>query len=171
MASWDLKRRVTKWWMTGKVPQFLVPLRLRRWWFRRRALRAAQAHHDKLRDEMLKEIDQAGNDEDYVSHILHHYELNVMAGAERRLFATQMQPVIDAADRFGVEFDPTSMWIYEGDNDQKPNRVAASKLRRDVYEERWRRRQRWVSVIVPVLSLLVALVALLLKVQPQQNCP
>lgn len=155
-------RRFRRWLMNGRLPLFLVPLSLRRRHFDLRARRALTRERDRLFKEMWDAVDAEPDAERHLQ-IFEDYNARISRPNER-LDDLRVRRLEEYAIKHGLEFD----WFAVNAPPATPGSVdwldrfrARDHLARIANEERWRRKQRVATVITPILSLLVALVALL----------
>ena len=135
---------------------------LDRWRFRNREGRRLKRERDRLFHEMWEAVDAEPDAEKHFK-IFEDYNAQILRPNER-LDDLRVRRLEEYAIEHGLEFD----WFAVNAPREEPGSVAwltraraRDHLARVVREERWRRAQRVTTVIMPILSLLVALAALL----------
>jgi hypothetical protein len=155
----DARKGIARWWLTGRIPFVIWPYWIRRRQIVRKQRREAQKHLDEIRDEFIKQMDAAGDDEGLITYAFHDRD-EAASPYDRRLASIDVSEVIYKAQTLGIDAVESSMWTVDDDGEINLNHQAFNALKREVYEERWKRRQRTASIVVPILSLLVAMTAL-----------
>jgi hypothetical protein len=150
-------RKLRRWWIN------LRPVvAFERWRYDFRARRSLIRERDRLFNEMW---DAVNAEQDELKHVQIFEEYNAkIARPNHRLDDLRVRQLEEYATNRGLEFDwfaVNAPSAAPGSEEWLVRARARDHLARVVSEEKWRRGQRWANIIIPILSLLVALAALL----------